>query len=59
MKEKYLKPEVLIANIELQHIIALSKTEEPADPNEPVLSRRRRRRDDWDDEEWDEEEEEW
>lgn len=59
MKEKYLKPEVLITNIELQNMIALSTTEEPADPNEPVLSRRRRRRNDWDDEEWEDEEEEW
>ena len=51
MKEKYLKPEALVADGDLEIMLKVS-TGTPADPNEPVLGRRS----DWDEEESDEEE---
>ena len=41
MKKIYQKPETEVIRMELQQMIALSKTDEPADPNSEVLSRRR------------------
>jgi len=59
MKHTYVKPEVLLMQLELQSIIALSTTQEEANPENPVLSRgNRRRRNKWDDEE-EEDEEAW
>lgn len=40
MKKKYMKPEMLLEELELEQMIALSTIEDgEADPNEPVLSR--------------------
>jgi hypothetical protein len=56
MKKRYEKPEIILVDIELQKMIATSRTEKTADPTEEVLSREsngweRRGRNDWDDEE--------
>ena len=61
MKKTYQKPEVLIAHLATQGMIAGSPKgsdvyDSSADPNKPNLSRRRRRSQ-WDDE--DDENEEW
>lgn len=57
MKKIYNRPEMLITEIELSRMIAVSRIDdETADPNGEVLSRENeswgsRRRNDWDDEE--------
>ena len=62
MKKTYQKPEILIAHLTTQGIIAASPNGtdvygSSADSNKPTLSRRRGRRNQWDDEDY--EEEEW
>ena len=52
MKKKYLKPEALVADGDLEIMLKVS-TDTPADPDKEVLGRRS----DWDNEESDKEEE--
>ena len=39
MKKTYMKPEMLLEELELEQMIALSTVEEDADPSKPALSR--------------------
>lgn len=39
MKKTYMKPEMLLEELELEQMIAVSTFEEEAEPNAPVLGR--------------------